>query len=104
MVKIVVNCCRKGILQHFSVFFYAKIPRRSTAFLLSLRRKGNEKVAREFYDFVVCGYNILNNRKLIIVPKIAVFRPKGLFILRNRKISSIYAIFFNKVFAAACRV
>jgi len=86
------------------VLFYAKIPRRSTAFPLSLRRKGNEKVAREFYDFVAGGCNILNNRKLIIVPKIAVFRPKGLFILRNRKISSIYAIFFNKVFADACRV
>jgi len=86
------------------VFFYAKITRCSTAFPLSLRRKGNEKVAREFYDFVVVGCNILNNRKLIIVPKIAVFRPKGLFILRNRKISSIYAIFFNKVFADACRV
>ena len=47
---------------------------------------------------------MLNNRELIIVQKIAVFRPKGLFILRNRKISSIYAIFFNKVFADACCV
>ena len=47
---------------------------------------------------------MLNNRKLIIVQKIAVFRPKELFILRNPKISSIYAIFFNKVFADACRV